>query len=98
MGLPFELAEYFTWKNWDVPGVPRDPVGPVSPLGPVAPVAPLSPSSPFVALVTLHLRPRISGERRAIRSREVGVLPDVCARSFTVVGGKRRTIVRVLDV
>ena len=52
----------------------------------------------FVAFVALHLRPSISGERRAIRSREVGVLPDVCARSFTVISGERRTIIRVFDM
>ena len=50
---------------------------------------------PFVAL---HLRPSISGERRAVRSRKVGVLSDVCTRSLAIVSRERRTIIRVFDM
>ena len=53
---------------------------------------------PFVALVTLHLRPRISRKRIAVCRREVGVLSDVCARSLTTVCRERRTIIRVFDM
>ena len=52
----------------------------------------------FVALVAFHLRPSISGERRAVRSREVGVLSDVRARSLAIVSRERRTIIRVFDM
>ena len=52
----------------------------------------------FIALVTFHLRPRISRKRITVCRREVGVLSDVRARSLTIVSGERRTVIRVFDM